>query len=511
LEAEKRALNESERVAWMEARKAWLDKENEYRSMLRQKSKIRWDVEGDENSKFFHSYIKRRNNKGSIRGMMVNGLWCEDPSAIKDEMVRHYKLLFSEGSSVRPLFCCEWVQKILMEDATSLEKEFSKAKIVGAIRSCGGDKAPGPDGFNFRYIRKFLDIIKLDLVRAVKWFGESMEISRGCNASFVTLIPKVTDPIGLGDFRPISLIGCYYKIIAKILAERVKKVVGNVVGEVQNAFIKGRFILDGVLIANETVDHLKKNRSKGLIFKVDFEKAYDSLNWRFLIDIMKKMRFGDRWCKWVDSCLRSSTMPILVNGSPTNEFCLERGVRQVKGHWREWDEMWSSGGFSSLRVLVYQRWIDRDGRFHESGEFTDLKSCNKVWWKKDLTTYWYVVEELDREALGWRDTILCHSCGDVVEFRLWARQVLVKRLCGSGLASVLESGFPSVVWPVMYAIVSGLLSAKRVCNALFILIIIMVSRVGLVHVAHGWCFRPWCQLNGLCVEIEVCWDFMLSL
>ncbi|GKD85303.1 cysteine-rich receptor-like protein kinase [Tanacetum coccineum] len=74
-----------------------------------------------------------------------------------------------------------------------------------------------------------------------------------------------------------------------MLAERVKKAVGNVVGDVQNAFIKGRFILDGVLIANKTVDYLKKNRSKGLIFKVDFEKAYDSLNWRFLIDKMNKM------------------------------------------------------------------------------------------------------------------------------------------------------------------------------------------------------------------------------
>ncbi|GJW28722.1 reverse transcriptase domain, reverse transcriptase zinc-binding domain protein [Tanacetum coccineum] len=91
---------------------------------------------------------------------------------------------------------------------------------------------------------------------------------------------------------------------------------------------KGRFILDGVIIANEMVEFLKKNRRKGLIFKVDFEKAYDSLNWRFLFDIMKKMGFEDRWCKWVGSCLRSATVSILVNGSPTEEFRLERGVRQ---------------------------------------------------------------------------------------------------------------------------------------------------------------------------------------
>ncbi|GKE01496.1 hypothetical protein Tco_1389479, partial [Tanacetum coccineum] len=139
--------------------------------------------------------------------MMVNGLWCEDPSVIKAEMVRHYKLLFFERNLIRPLFCCEQVEKILVDDAASLEKEFSKEEIMDAIRSCGGEKAPGPTGFNFKYIRKFLEIIKLDLVRAVKLFGETTEISRGCNAWFVTLIPKVTDLIGLEDFRPISLIG----------------------------------------------------------------------------------------------------------------------------------------------------------------------------------------------------------------------------------------------------------------------------------------------------------------
>ncbi|GJX47850.1 transposon TX1 [Tanacetum coccineum] len=151
---------------------------------------------------------------------------------------------------------------------------------------------------------------------------------KGCNASFITIIPKVADPIGLGDFRPISLIGCYYKIIAKILSKRVKRVVGNVVAEVQNAFIKGRFILDGVLISNETMDFLKKKKERGLIFKVNFEKAYDIINWRFLLDIMKRMGFEEKWCKWVDSCLRSSSMSILVNGSPSEEFVFERGVRQ---------------------------------------------------------------------------------------------------------------------------------------------------------------------------------------
>ncbi|GJZ02766.1 hypothetical protein Tco_0520727 [Tanacetum coccineum] len=142
-----------------------------------------------------------------------------------------------------------------MDDAQRLEMVFSKNEVWEVIRGCGRDKAPGPDGFNFKFIRKTWEIIQLDLLGAIAWFWENTEISKECNASFVTIIPKLTDPIGLGDYHPISLIGCYYKIIAKLLAERVKRVVGSVVWEVQNASIKRRYILDGVIIVNENVGY----------------------------------------------------------------------------------------------------------------------------------------------------------------------------------------------------------------------------------------------------------------
>lgn len=75
----------------------------------------------------------------------------------------------------------------------------------------------------------------------------------------------------------IILIGCYYKIFAKMLTERLKKVVGKLVGDVQNAFIEGRYIFDGIMIANETVGFMKRKKKKGFIFKVEFEKAFDEV------------------------------------------------------------------------------------------------------------------------------------------------------------------------------------------------------------------------------------------
>ncbi|GKB13721.1 cysteine-rich receptor-like protein kinase, partial [Tanacetum coccineum] len=160
------------------------------------------------------------------------------------------------------------------------------------------------------------------------WFWESQEISKVCNTSLIAIIPKVTGLIGLDDFRPTSLIECYYKIIAKLPAERLKVVVGKLVGDVHNAFINGRYILDGVLIANETVNFLKQKKNKCLMFKVDFEKAYDSLNWEYLMDVMKSIGFVNKWRRGIEVCMKSASIFVLVNGSPTKEFYMGRGVRQ---------------------------------------------------------------------------------------------------------------------------------------------------------------------------------------
>ena len=98
---------------------------------------------------------------------------------------------------------------------------------------------------------------------------------KGCNASFIALIPKVADPQNLNEFRPISLIGCMYKIVAKLLAKRLKKVMPTIIDERQSAFIGGRHLLHNVIIANEAMEEAKRCQKPCMVFKVDYEKAYD--------------------------------------------------------------------------------------------------------------------------------------------------------------------------------------------------------------------------------------------
>ncbi|GKC43963.1 RNA-directed DNA polymerase, eukaryota, reverse transcriptase zinc-binding domain protein, partial [Tanacetum coccineum] len=171
----------------------------------------------------------------------------------------------------------------------------------------------------------------------IKWAIEGDENSnffhhgqflKGINSSFIALIPKTRDANMVKDFRPISLIGSMYKIIAKILANRLVLVLGDLVNEVQSAFIADRQILDGPFILNEIVQWCQSKKKQSLVFKVDFEKAFDSVRWDYLDDILRRFGFGEKWCSWIQSCLRSSRGSVIVNGSPTEEFQFHKGLKQ---------------------------------------------------------------------------------------------------------------------------------------------------------------------------------------
>ncbi|GJT19195.1 RNA-directed DNA polymerase, eukaryota, reverse transcriptase zinc-binding domain protein [Tanacetum coccineum] len=170
--------------------------------------------------------------------------------------------------------------------------------------------------------------IENDVFEAVSHFFTHADIPKGCNPSFIALIPKIPDANMVSDFRPISLIGSIYKIIAKILANRLVRVLRDIVNGVQSAFIAETKNLDGPFILNELLQWCKIKKKQSLIFKVDLEKAYDSVRWDFLDNVLKKFGFGNKWCDWIQTCLKSSRGSILINGSPTEEFQFCKGLKQ---------------------------------------------------------------------------------------------------------------------------------------------------------------------------------------
>nr|GEW87278.1 RNA-directed DNA polymerase, eukaryota, reverse transcriptase zinc-binding domain protein [Tanacetum cinerariifolium] len=185
-------------------------------SKAAQKAKIKWSVEGDENS-----------------------------NLVKDEFVQHFSSRFGKPIDIRASIDMNFPKVLSSVQKEELECDVSKEELKRAVWDCGMDKYPGPDGFTFGVFCKFWSTIENDVYEAVTYFFTNGVIPKGCNSSFISLIPKTPGANMVKDFRPISLIGCMYKIIVKILMNRLVGVIGDIVNEVQSAFIADRKILDG--------------------------------------------------------------------------------------------------------------------------------------------------------------------------------------------------------------------------------------------------------------------------
>lgn len=189
------------------------------------------------------------------------------------------------------------------------------------------NKALGPEGANFFFYKRAWHLIKDDL-SLFKVFYENSSLPSSVHASFITLVPKVRGPSKTQDFRPISLINGIYKIVAKVLAVRHKKVLPSIISKNQSAFVFGSQILDCFLITFEIIDFHKKNGHGCFLFKIDFEKAFDSISWMHLDNTMSCMDFGSKWRSWIWQCISNAGVNILINGCPSIEFLLENGLRQ---------------------------------------------------------------------------------------------------------------------------------------------------------------------------------------
>ncbi|GJZ98259.1 RNA-directed DNA polymerase, eukaryota, partial [Tanacetum coccineum] len=282
---------------------------------LVQKSKIKWAIEGDENSKFFHGIINKKKSQLSIRGVFVEGTWCTDPSIVKEAFKNHFEVRFQQPCHDRLKLNAPFHNRLSSDQVDELDRAVSRDEIRRAVWNCGENKSPGPDGYTFEFFRKYWSLVGADFCDAVDYFFKSGTFPRGCNSSFIALIPKVNDAKFVNDFRPISLIGCVYKVITKVLANRLATVISDLVSETQSAFVANRQILDGPFILNEMLNWCKRKKKQAMFFKVDFAKAYDSVRWDYLLDILHAFGFGPNWCRWIRGTFTSSMASILVNGS----------------------------------------------------------------------------------------------------------------------------------------------------------------------------------------------------
>ncbi|XP_028121753.1 uncharacterized protein LOC114318966 [Camellia sinensis] len=233
-----------------------------------QRAKLKWARVGDTNSRFYHRVASRKRKKSFIKNLVVdqNEVVCKEELIVK-EIFNFYSNLYFDGGVDRPgIIGINWAPVEVMT-ADWLERPFEEDEIRQAVFECERDKAPGPDGFSMA-VFKIVGILRLRVV-----LGETISLAQG-------------------------------------------------------AFVQGRQILDVVLVANEVVEEYRGLRNDGVVFKVDFEKAYDHVDWGFVDFVLERKEFGVRWRKWIWGCLSSCNMSVIVNGKARDSFLASRGLRQ---------------------------------------------------------------------------------------------------------------------------------------------------------------------------------------
>jgi hypothetical protein len=214
------------------------------------------------------------------------------------------------------------------EDLHILEEPFMKEEIDGIVANLPSDKSSGPDGFNGNFLRKCWSIIAQEFYELCKGFYEGHICMQSINGSHIVLVPKKDNPVKVRDFRPISLLNSSIKLLTKLLANRLQKVITRIIHKNQYGFIKERSIHDCIAWSFEYLYLCKKSKKEMVILKLDFEKAFDKIEHEVILRILKHKGFGSKWLQWIKLILSSGTSAILLNGIPGKVFHCRRGVRQ---------------------------------------------------------------------------------------------------------------------------------------------------------------------------------------
>lgn len=216
----------------------------------------------------------------------------------------------------------------IQTDLGSLKLPFSEIEVELAVKGLANNKASGPDGLPNEFAKEFWPIIKMDVMSIMDQFYNHQLDLAPLNRANIVLIPKKGTPHTTSDYQPISIITLIPKIISKVLSNRLAGVLPKLISLQQTAFIKGRFIAENFLSTREIVRHLSVGGHEAMLAKVDFSKAFDSLNWTFLTRIMRGRGFPEKWIKWIATILTTSSSRILLNGGQSQYFTHRRGLRQ---------------------------------------------------------------------------------------------------------------------------------------------------------------------------------------
>ena len=293
------------------------------RTIVRQRSHITYLAEGDANTKFFHLQACHRSRKNYIESVRVGDARLVREEEKAEAFFKHFDdLLGTECTRTALDFNFLGLPTI---DTSLLDVCFTEEEVWRTILEIPIDRAPGPDGFSGLFYRTAWSIIKPDIMRAFHalWSldGRSLYL---INQAYIVLLRKKGDASEISDYRPISLIHSF----TKVLATRLAPLMQQLVKPNQSAFIRERMIHENFIAVQLSAKLLHRNKRPCALMKVDIAKAFDTVSWSFLFLLLEHMGFSRRWINWISLLLSTASTRIILNGMPGRRICHARGLRQ---------------------------------------------------------------------------------------------------------------------------------------------------------------------------------------
>ncbi|KAK4283181.1 hypothetical protein QN277_000163 [Acacia crassicarpa] len=297
-----------------------------------QKARTEWSILGDRNTRYFHSRANQRRKSQRIEAIKDgNGAWVYDTSLIKNLATGFFSNLLSEDVPSRPFISCNMSYPCVDEDKLRLcNRNISDMEVKEALFSMGALKSPGPDGLSALFYQNQWNTVGASTVSYVKFLFANPQAIKEVNGTLVVLIPKKDHPETMGDLRPISLCNVIYKALSKVLVNRLKPILPLAIAPNQCSFVPGRHSSDNIIVAQEVIHTMRCMRQKKgfLAIKIDLEKAYDRVHWKFLHRCLQELNLPSHFIEVVEQCISSSSLQLLWNGDKATTFNPSRGVRQ---------------------------------------------------------------------------------------------------------------------------------------------------------------------------------------
>ncbi|PKA48832.1 Putative ribonuclease H protein [Apostasia shenzhenica] len=322
---------DDDRVMWNEVKaklQFWYNCEEIF---WKQKAAIKWWKEGEANTKFFHNLVKKKRKRLFVDHLMgTDGNWITTNEDLETSGVEYFgQLLSSEGCTFTDSDFAHIPNMVTDLDNNTLLSTPTLEEVKEAIFSIHKDSAPGPDGFGSGFFQYCWDIIKSDLLQAASAFLSGSHLDRAYTSSLIVLVPKSDEVSTWKDFRPISLSNVKTKFLSKILVNRLRTVISDIISPNQSGFTPGRDISDNILLAQELFHSLNKGKRGGNIaLKLDMEKAYDRMEWSFVMQMLTKFGFSPIFRNIISNFISNSWFSLLINGKQTGFFKSSRGLKQ---------------------------------------------------------------------------------------------------------------------------------------------------------------------------------------